>query len=84
MDDLELHRRKLTIHVIGHLDEGNELSEAIDLWEQDHEYLIKRWKMMLTKLQASDTADYAMYSFALRELLDLVDATEAGLHEKSE
>jgi len=39
---------------------------------------------MLTKLQASDIADYAMYSVALRELLDLVDATEAGLHEKAD
>jgi glutamate dehydrogenase len=41
-----------------------------------HRELIERWQMMLTELKASKSAEYAMYSVALRELLDLAQASK--------
>ena len=36
---------------------------------------MSRWQRMLAELQASDKVEYAMYSVALRELLDLAQAS---------
>ncbi|MCV6626964.1 MAG: NAD-glutamate dehydrogenase, partial [Cellvibrionaceae bacterium] len=41
-----------------------------------HRVLVDRWREMIAELQSSINADFAMFSVALRELLDLVQASE--------
>ena len=48
----------------------------MEKWKTAHPHLMNRWQRMLDELKASDKAEYAMYSVALRELLDLAQASK--------
>jgi glutamate dehydrogenase len=76
-DDMDWQLRSLTVSVLG-TDEGNDVpvSELMEQWRTAHPHLMSRWQRMLDELRASDKAEYAMYSVALRELLDLAQASK--------
>lgn len=76
LDDLEGNLRKLTIALLKTVDDLAAFDEVFEQWQKVNESLIVRWKQMITEVQASSTTDYAMFAVALRELVDLVDATE--------
>ncbi len=73
IDDLEAQLRKLTVAALSMTKEGDWKS-TLDHWETKHEYLINRWKNMVTEVQGTSVTDYAMFSVALRELIDLAQA----------
>ena len=54
-------------------------SEDIDQlfadWQIQQSQLIARWKAMVVELRRGSVPDFAMVSVALRELLDLVQAS---------
>lgn len=75
IDDLEAQLRKLTIALV-RMESGSGWPEVLDRWEEKHRYLIDRWKSMVNEVQGSQVTDYAMFSVALRELIDLTQATE--------
>lgn len=75
IDDLEAQLRKLTIALV-RLKSDNEWTDVLDRWEEKHRYLIDRWKSMVNEVQGSQVTDYAMFSVALRELIDLTQTTE--------
>lgn len=75
-DDLEWQQRSLTIAVFDNFnDAGFSASERIQLWQQRHESLIQRWMNLVAELKAGQGSKFAMYSVALRELLDLAQAS---------
>lgn len=76
-DDMDWQLRSLTVSVLN-TDEGNEVpvEELMEKWKTAHPHLMNRWQRMLDELKASDKAEYAMYSVALRELLDLAQASK--------
>ena len=47
-------------------------------WQQQQAPLIDRWRFMVKDLRHGPTPDFAMISVALRELLDLVQASIDG------
>ena len=77
IDDLEAQVRKLSMAVM-----RSHQSDAIDAtlsqWEEEFDPLITRWKTMVNEVQGAPGTDFAMFSVALRELIDLVQATEHG------
>lgn len=75
MDDLEGQRRLLTQQFLGKISNADEVDPAVAQWQQQQEQLINRWGQMVQDLKAIPTKDFAMFSVALRELLDLVQAT---------
>jgi len=76
MDDLEAQLCSLTISLIRLVDEDTEIAEVIDQWSLRHQLLIGRWKTMVNELQAVNGTDFAMFSVALRDLLDLAQASQ--------
>lgn len=80
LDDLESQLRRLTVSLVkmgGKKNNPITFAETIvDQWAAQNEPLIARWKHMITEVQGAQSTDYAMFAVALRELLDLVVATD--------
>ncbi|GAA5316830.1 MAG: NAD-glutamate dehydrogenase GdhB [Candidatus Pelagadaptatus aseana] len=76
MDDVESQMKTLAVSIL-RLSGGNEnLEQVIEMWIEQHQLLVDRWRAMITELQAAPGTDYAMFSVALRELLDLAQASQ--------
>ncbi len=75
LDDLESQMRTLSTAIIK-LADGGDLDATIQTWMETQALLIDRWKAMMNELHAAPGTDYAMFSVALRELLDLVQASQ--------
>jgi len=74
--DLESQLRSLSISLIRFMDESLTLDEIIRRWSNQHQLLIARWKSMVNELQAVNGTDFAMVAVALRDLLDLAQASQ--------
>lgn len=74
-DDLDWQQRALAEGVLGLLQQEGELGAAITAWEQEQAPLLGRWNRMLTELKNVDSVEFPMVSVALRELLDLAQAS---------
>lgn len=75
IDDLEAQLRKLIISLV-RLKQGRPWEELILIWEEVNRDLIDRWRAMVTEVEGTTTTDYAMFAVALRELIDLAQATD--------
>jgi glutamate dehydrogenase len=75
-DDLEWQLRTLTVGAMRHLCEKGEVSACIERWLEQQTMLVERWHGLLKELQGSDTHDFAMYSVAIRELLDMAQRSK--------
>ncbi len=75
IDDLEAQLRRLTVALV-RLQKGRPLDEVLALWSEKHTYLVNRWRNMVNEVQGSQMTDYAMFSVAMRELIDLAQATD--------
>jgi len=76
MDDLESQLRSLSISLIRFVDTEDNIPTVVEQWSQQHQLLIGRWKTMVNELQAVSGTDFAMFSVALRDLLDLAQASQ--------
>ncbi|MFT7410209.1 MAG: glutamate dehydrogenase [Oleispira sp.] len=75
-DDIDWQLRSLTVSVLNTEENENmPMTELMNQWNTAHPNLVSRWQKMLDALRASDKVEYAMYSVALRELLDLAQAS---------
>ncbi|WP_370292482.1 NAD-glutamate dehydrogenase [Thalassolituus sp.] len=74
-DDLDWQQRSLTVGILkGHPDDAS-LEEAIAHWQEEQELLVSRWQKMLDELKATEQMNFPMIAVALRELLDLAQAS---------
>jgi glutamate dehydrogenase len=76
VDDLESQRRSLANALLSSIESANDINGAIDVWKAAQGPLIKRWLGMTAELHNAPNRDFSMFSVALRELLDIVQATE--------
>lgn len=74
-DDLEWQQRSLTVSVIKAMGDCGNVEASVDRWIERNESLVTRWRNMISDLQAAGT-DFAVFSVALRELLDLAQASQ--------
>ena len=74
-EDLDWQQRALTTGVLNLADKAEDVPACVDAWLQRHEHMIGRWKSMLLELKGVREPEYAMFSVALRELLDLAQST---------
>jgi glutamate dehydrogenase len=75
-DDMDWQLRSLTVSILNTEENENmPMTELMDQWNTAHPNLVSRWQKMLDALRASNKVEYAMYSVALRELLDLAQAS---------
>lgn len=76
VDDLETQRRSLANALLSSIESATDINGVIDVWKAAQGPLIKRWLEMTEELHNDPSRDFAMFSVALRELLDIVQATE--------
>ena len=76
VDDLENQRRTLTSTLLPNVNCVEDIEAVIDVWKAAQAPLIVRWGKMIQELHAAPNGDFAMFSVALRELLDIVQSTE--------
>lgn len=74
-DDLDWQQRTLTVGVLQMETEAGSLDERIQIWADRHQDMIRRWNLMLAELHSADAREFSMYGVALRELMDLAQAT---------
>ncbi|CAM4388913.1 MAG: NAD-specific glutamate dehydrogenase [Legionellaceae bacterium] len=74
-DDVDLQQRSLTMSVLLVQTKSKSLSEKLNVWLNLHESLVARWHYMLDKLRNTDHVEFLMFTVAVRELLDLTQAS---------
>ncbi|MBD3656463.1 NAD-glutamate dehydrogenase [Marinobacter sp.] len=74
-EDLDWQQRALTTGVLQLAGQPARIDACVDSWMARYEPMISRWKAMLAELKGVREPEYAMFSVALRELLDLAQAT---------
>lgn len=77
-DDLDRVQRKLCARVLTmKVKDSKEKSieERIEIWINRHQFLIERWKNLLTDIKSSDNVGFITYSVVLRELFDFAQVT---------
>ncbi|KZZ79668.1 NAD-glutamate dehydrogenase [Oleiphilus sp. HI0132] len=74
-EDLDWQQRALTVGLLKLNDAPKDINKRVDLWMEQHDELVARWRQMLTEFKATEDAEFSMYSVALRELLDLAQST---------
>ncbi|WP_100639480.1 NAD-glutamate dehydrogenase [Marinobacter salexigens] len=74
-EDLDWQLRAVTTGVLNMAGNPKDVPASVDAWMQRHEALIDRWQAMLVELKGVREPEYAMFSVALRELLDLAQST---------
>jgi glutamate dehydrogenase len=77
-DDLEWQLRTLTVGAMRHICEKGDIKVCIERWMEQQQLLVERWRVMLAELHATETHEFAMYSVAIRELLDLAQSSKHG------
>ncbi len=75
-DDLEWQQRSLAVAAIRHICEQGDIDACIGRWMDQQKTMVDRWREMLLELQKSETQEFAMYSVAIRELLDMAQSSK--------
>ncbi len=73
-DDLDWQQRTLTVSVINTMPDGD-IKARMEAWLNLSEPMITRWRNMVSELRESEIDDFSVFSVALRELLDLAQAS---------
>ena len=56
-----------------------DIEERVAYWLDQHRPLVQRWLAMQAELRAASGIDYAMYTVASRELMDLAQSDKQGV-----
>lgn len=75
-DDLEWQMRALTISALRFMNASETAAEGVERWIDERSSLMERWRSMLCDLQGTESQDFAMYSVAIRELLDMAQRSK--------
>lgn len=55
-------------------------SELIDAWFVSHQLMVDRWMSLQTEMASTQTQDPAVFTVAIRELLDLAQSSDGAAH----
>ena len=55
------------------------IEKKVAVWLARHRAMVQRWQAMLAELRAASGTDYAMYTVASRELMDLAQSDKQGM-----
>jgi glutamate dehydrogenase len=74
-DDLEWQQRRITQGLFAQMNADDDLDETVDEWLEVNQVLVDRWLRMMNEIRSVNEPEFSMYSVAIRELLDLSQAT---------
>ncbi len=74
-DDIDKQQRGITKSII--LKPGDEVTieDMLEKWIEDNAQMVRRWEYMLADLRTSSAIEFTMFAVAVRELLDLAQAS---------
>ncbi|MAZ39253.1 MAG: NAD-glutamate dehydrogenase [Legionellales bacterium] len=78
-DDVDWQQRLLTVNTMLLYPEIENIDSAVMQWIETHQHLVDRWKAMIIELRSSNTIEFVKYAVAVRELLDLTQASNQSL-----
>ena len=78
-DDLDWQQRAITVAVLQMAEGPKDIEERVAYWLDQHRPLVQRWLAMQAELRAASGIDYAMYTVASRELMDLAQSDKQGV-----
>jgi glutamate dehydrogenase len=70
-DELDWQQRALTVRVMQMGDAQEGTARCIDEWVDRHSHAVELWLRVLADIRTTNTRDYAIFSVAIRELLQL-------------
>lgn len=82
-DDLDWQQRTLTVSIIDTMPEGD-LHARMEKWTEESEPMISRWRKTVEELREGEICDFAVFAVALRELLDLAQASRHHSHKEKQ
>ncbi len=74
-DELYWQQRALTVALLDQDDYPDAVGEKLAHWLEDHQLQVMRWQDIIAELGASKHRELAMFTVAIRELVDLVQLT---------
>jgi glutamate dehydrogenase len=74
-DDLDAQARSMTVSVMHDCDQSLSPDVLVKEWVARNPLMVKRWRTMLSDLKNAGGGDYPMIAVAMRELLDLAQAS---------
>lgn len=77
-DDLEWQLRTLTEGAMRHMCDKGDIELCIERWMEQQHVLVNRWRGMLAELHSAESHEFAMYSVAIRELIDMAQSSKYG------
>ena len=73
-DDLNWQQLAITLTVLA----GAEVKEApgpmVQRWLGEHQLMVDRWLVLQAEMRGADTVDQAIFTVAIRELMDLAQS----------
>ncbi|MBD3646649.1 MAG: NAD-glutamate dehydrogenase, partial [Pseudomonadales bacterium] len=74
-DDLNWQQVAITLGVISENGGRNSVDKMVDHWIERHQALVDRWMSLQSEMKASGIKDTAIFTVAIRELLDLAQSS---------
>jgi glutamate dehydrogenase len=79
-DDLDAQARMMTVSVLHDCDEESTPEALVKEWVATNPLMVKRWRVMMSDLKNASGGDYPMVAVAMRELLDLAQASRHAVN----
>jgi glutamate dehydrogenase len=76
IDDIDKALRVMSISLLNLAGKKYPLEEALQLWMHQYSPVVTRWRIMAAELESNVENDFAIFSVAMGELKDLVDACQ--------
>ncbi|MCV6590020.1 MAG: NAD-glutamate dehydrogenase [Marinobacterium sp.] len=70
-EDLNNHQQAITASVLRSSEEGEESTALVSRWLNENDVLLARWQRLLGEIRSSSVQDFAIFTVAIRELLEL-------------
>jgi len=70
-EDLNNHQQAITVSVLRSSEEAEESAALVSRWLGDNDVLLARWQRLLGEIRSSSVQDFAIFTVAIRELLEL-------------
>jgi len=83
-DDVDWQQRLLTVNVMLLYPDEVNVDDMVHSWLELHKDLVLRWHAMIIELRSSNTIEFVKYAVAVRELLDLTQASSQSIKSKEE
>ncbi len=77
IDDIDKVLRVMGVSLLRLAGKEYQLEEALQLWMQEYSSVVSRWRTIATELECNVEHDFAIFSVAMGELMDLMNACQS-------